>query len=354
MAVTAYRFEPEMVEAMLDLRASLYGDSLETALHAEEIRRLLSQSYAFHSGPDNDHMCFIARKGNRTIGHVTAIVNAQLKSPDDVAVGAIGFFECINDYDVASELLGAAVNWIRDEKGLTRVWGPVQFDIWHGYRFKTRGFKVNHFTGEPVNKSYYPHFFERFGFKSRWEWNSVWIAEPDAVENLIVHRVPKLDYLIGKDLRFCTLSDHSDLQALHNGIMKAFSGLLGFTPLPFEEFERLFLARCRDDRLVTIVKDPDDHIVAFALAYPNKQTCGAAALSSDEAVFFLVGTTEQSTVRNKMLAPSTVYHAVRECFHAGYGSVVLALMRKSIWLEAIKIKHLDDAFSTYALYELKG
>ena len=353
MAVTAYRFELEMIESLVDLRTELYGDSPETALHAEEIRRLLSRSFSFHADPGNDHICFIARQGNKPVGHVTATVNGQLRTPGGDPVGAVGFFECIDDYNVATQLLDAAIDWLKNDKALTRIWGPIQFDIWHGYRFKTRGFNVNRFTGEPINKSYYPHFLERYGFKPKWQWSSVWIAEPEAVENLISHRAPKLNYLIGKDVRFTTLSGHEDLQILHNAIMKAFLPLLGFTPLPFDEFERLFLARCRDDRLVTIVRDPDDRVLAFALAYPNKQTCGTSSLSNEEAVFFLVGTTEQDGIRNKMLAPSTVYHAVRECFHANYSSVVLALMRKSIWLEAIKIKHLDDALSTYALFELE-
>lgn len=353
MAVKSYSFEPEMTEALVEIRKTLYGDNPETERQAAEIRRLFTDDFFFHRIPGNAHRCFIATQGEKTVGHVAAIVNQQLKAPEGTPVGAVGFFECADDYVVAAELLDAAVEWIKRETRLTHVWGPIQFDIWHGYRFKTHGFNVNTFTGEPTNKPYYPHFFERYGFKSRWRWSSVWIAEPEAVENLITHRAPSRNYLIGKDLRFTTLGDHPDLQALYGAIMQAFQPMLGFTPLPFEEFERMFFERCRDERLVTIVCDPDDRVMAFAVAYPNKRTCRTIAGSSEDAVFFLIGATETGGIRNKMLAPSTVYEAVRRCFNAGYSSVVLALMRKSIWLEAIKIKHLDDALSDYAFYELE-
>jgi hypothetical protein len=41
---------------------------------------------------------------------------------------------------VATVPLDAARDWLRDQHGLRRIWGPMNFDIWHSYRFMTRGF----------------------------------------------------------------------------------------------------------------------------------------------------------------------------------------------------------------------
>ena len=353
MAVKSYTFEPESIDALIRIRKNLYGDNLETAQQAKQIRRLLGRNFSFHADPGNDHKCFLATHLGKPVGHVVAFVNKQLKGPDGKPVGAIGFFECMDDYYVASDLLNAAIDWIKCENDLTRIWGPIQFDIWHGYRFKTRGFNVNSFTGEPTNKPYYPHFFEQYGFKPKWHWNSAWIAEPGAMESLIYHRAPKLSNVLGKILRFTTVSDQSDLRALYPVIMDSFQSLFGFTPLSFKEFARQGLAQCKDARLVTIVKNQNNRILAFAVAYPNVRTYSTNTQSSEEAVLFLIGTTSKWGIYNEMLAHWTVYHAVRQCFHAGYNSVVLAMMRKSAWLNAVKIKRLDDAISTYAFYELE-
>jgi len=353
MGIVSYRFEPEMIDELLELRARLYGDSPDTALQGEEIRRQLSPRFFFNEIAGNDYCGFVIKRHGELVGHTIAIVNSQMKGPDELPVGLIGFFECLDDYEVASELLDAATDWLKNSKGVARIWGPIQFDIWHGYRFKTRGHKVSAFTGEPVNKPYYPHFFERYGFHEKWIWNSVWIAEADAFDNLVSHRTPTPGYLINRDLRFTTLLSDEDLTDLYEAIMASFKKLPGFTLLPFVEFEQLYRQRCHDTRLTTIIRDRQDRVAAFTVAYPNHLAYNVPGTSGKEAVFFLVGIPGSGGLQNPMLAPSIVYHAVRECFHSGYGSVVLAMMRKSIWLKAISLKHLDDASSSYALYEFE-
>jgi hypothetical protein len=84
------------------------------------------------------------------------MVNAAIRDEDGTAVGLIGFFECVEDPVVATVLLDAARDWLREEHGLQRIWGPMNFDIWHSYRFMTRGFDQVPFYGEPDNKACYP------------------------------------------------------------------------------------------------------------------------------------------------------------------------------------------------------
>jgi hypothetical protein len=55
-------------------------------------------------------------------------------------------------------LLEHAIEWLREKHDLQRIWAPVNFDIWHGYRLMTRGFEEKTFYGEPYNKIYYPGF----------------------------------------------------------------------------------------------------------------------------------------------------------------------------------------------------
>jgi hypothetical protein len=99
------------------------------------------------------------------IGRIAAFVNKKYKNKgDDIPVGGIGFFECINDQQAADLLLDTAKNWLQ-QKGMEAMDGPINFgerDRWWG--LVTMGFS------EPLycmnyNPPYYVRLFENYGFK---------------------------------------------------------------------------------------------------------------------------------------------------------------------------------------------
>ena len=99
------------------------------------------------------------------IGRIAAFTNKKYKNKgDDVPVGCIGFFECIDDQNAANLLLNTAKKWLEAE-GMEAMDGPVNFgerDRWWG--MVTKGFT------EPLycmnyNPPYYVTLFEQYGFK---------------------------------------------------------------------------------------------------------------------------------------------------------------------------------------------
>lgn len=353
MDVIAYRYDPKWIGALAALRRTLYAGNVEAERRTPELQRLLRADFPFHARAGNDHIGFVALRGDTAVGHVTAIVNGEMAGPDGNPIGTVGFFECMEDYDVADTLLGAAARWLKNDKGLARIWGPIQLDIWHGYRFKTRGFTVAPFTGEPSNKAYYPQYFEKFGFKPFLHWNSVWIADEEAAESFMARGDQERQHLIDEGFRFCSLENRAEFRGVHEALMKAFRQLPAFTALAYDEFERLFVARCTDLRIVTVVKNPTGDLSCFGLAYPNAHAGSKAVQDRESAVFYLIATVSADGAQERMLARSTVYHTIQRCHGAGYGPIVLALMRKLGWSEVPKFKHLDDALSEYALYDIE-
>ena len=99
------------------------------------------------------------------IGRIAAFVNKKYKNKgDEVPVGGIGFFECINDQAAADLLLDNAKHWLIT-KGMEAMDGPINFgerDRWWG--MITEGYF------EPLycmnyNPPYYVSLFEEYGFK---------------------------------------------------------------------------------------------------------------------------------------------------------------------------------------------
>ena len=102
----------------------------------------------------------------KLIGRIAAFVNKKYKNTgDNIPIGGIGFFECINDQDAADMLFDVAKHWLL-QKGMQAMDGPINFgerDQWWG--LLTEGFTppVYHLN---YNPSYYKELFENYGFKN--------------------------------------------------------------------------------------------------------------------------------------------------------------------------------------------
>ena len=102
---------------------------------------------------------------DRLIGRIAAFVNKKYRSKgDDVPVGGIGFFDCINHQEAADMLLDVARHWL-GQRGMEAMDGPINF----GERDKWWGLLVEGFH-EPLwsmnfNPPYYQALFENYGFQ---------------------------------------------------------------------------------------------------------------------------------------------------------------------------------------------
>lgn len=101
----------------------------------------------------------------KLIGRIAAFINKKYKNKgDDVPVGGVGFFDCINDQQAADMLFDVARHWLM-QKGMQAMDGPINF----GERDRWWGLIVDGF--EPplycmnYNQPYYQELLETYGFK---------------------------------------------------------------------------------------------------------------------------------------------------------------------------------------------
>ena len=103
-------------------------------------------------------------KDHNLIGRIAAFINKKYKNRgDDLPVGGIGFFDCINDAAAAAMLFDVSKHWLM-QKGMEAMDGPINF----GERDRWWGLLVDGFD-PPVycmnyNPSYYKSLFEQYGF----------------------------------------------------------------------------------------------------------------------------------------------------------------------------------------------
>lgn len=107
---------------------------------------------------------FLARSPEgKIVGRVAAIRNENYITFTGKKAGFFGFFDAINDYNVAKTLLDTAIDWLR-QQGLDQVLGPANFST-----NETCGILIENFDEPPYvlttyNHPYYPDFLERYGF----------------------------------------------------------------------------------------------------------------------------------------------------------------------------------------------
>jgi len=160
MKIIDFDFDSGLLKRFLDFPRQLYASDPNWMADSAE-PRLLADNESSSTRWRN----FLVMDGDETLGRVTAIINQRLRDENNYVYGQLGFFECVNDSQAAQLLIDAAILWLKSNlPNGTSVLAPMNFDTWHSYRLRTKGFDEPTFFMEPYNPSYYPSLFAAHGF----------------------------------------------------------------------------------------------------------------------------------------------------------------------------------------------
>jgi hypothetical protein len=105
-------------------------------------RALLDPANTYYRNADS--RSFVVSRAGTPVGRITAFHN-RLLGGEHRRYGLVGLFACDNDVPAARALVEAASAWLA-ERGLDAMRGPMAGDIWHRWRFMTRGFATAPFV----------------------------------------------------------------------------------------------------------------------------------------------------------------------------------------------------------------
>lgn len=376
MEMKHFQFESGLARRFIEFPYRLYrSDPCWIPPLRRNVFRQFSPDFPFYRERGNRHRHFLVMSKGDVLGRVSAMVNRKLADRDGTPVGSIGFFECVNEYSVAERLLAAATKWIRDECGIERIWGPMNFDIWNDYRFKTRGFDQTPFLGEPYNMAYYPAFFERFGFAPKAHWDSFEVSDRQTLETMIARGAQRYRRMIGLGYRiepFDVRHRREDLEKLHRVLSSSFRDFLGFTEVPFSEFEERSLRSLPAvyPPFFVLVYNENNVLVGFACALLELSDAvramnGRSHLISrmrflrkrahvDRINFYLEGITPEEEQRKNGLGRALFYYVINQTLREGYEKMLFTLMSRTTYARALLGPNAPTPQREYTLYELNS
>ncbi|HET9531855.1 MAG TPA: N-acetyltransferase [Blastocatellia bacterium] len=219
----------------------------------------------------------IAYRGGRPVGRIMAMINHAYNRFHNERAGFFGFFETIDDFEVARSLLDSARDWT-GKRGAEIIRGPVNPSTNYECGLLVEGFDYEPAVMMTYNPPYYGDLIERYGFSKAMDLYAYEVKEESFKSTERIKRVA--DRLRSRDrisVRPVNLKDFKrEVEIVRKIYNDAWSNNWGFVPVSEEEFEHLArdLKQIVDPRIVLVAEQSDDagserRPIAFMLAVPD-------------------------------------------------------------------------------------
>jgi GNAT superfamily N-acetyltransferase len=206
-----------------------------------ELKELLGfkKRHPFHDFATMQH--FLATRDGEPVGRITAIDNPKHFQRHREDLGFFGFFESIDDEEVAHGLFDAARQWLKD-RGLDWIRGPISPSLNYELGLLIDGWHSPPAFMMTYNPRYYERLVESYGF-SKCEDLVAFAAHTDIIAKLDKKIDVVIDYATRQyDIKLRKLNTRrfkQDVAAFLEIYNQSLVGTWGFTPLSEGEMAHL-------------------------------------------------------------------------------------------------------------------
>ncbi len=127
------------------------------------------------------------------VGRIAAFYDKEHAYSYEQPTGGCGFFEAINDQELANMLFDAARMWLAN-RGMEAMDGPINFgsrDSWWG--LLVQGYEFQPLYANPYNPPYYKELFENYGFQNYFNQNSyIWRVNEDNLSEIALDKAQRV------------------------------------------------------------------------------------------------------------------------------------------------------------------
>ena len=183
---------------------------------------------------------FLAERDGELVGRIGAIKNDLHNKYHNDKVGFFGFFECVNDQEVANALFDTAKKWLK-EQGLTEMRGPANPSSNDEYGMLLEGFDDEPRLLMTYNPKYYLDLCENYGLKKAKDLYAYKLEAEKVLSSEKMKRVSELaKKRAGMEIKQLNMKEfNKELDKVKDVYNKAWAPNWGFIPMTEEEIDAM-------------------------------------------------------------------------------------------------------------------
>ena len=189
----------------------------------------------------NRAQTFIAKRGKEVVGRIVAILNVGHLERYQDGVEFFGFFDCVNDQEVANALFDAAAAWLK-KNGCSTIRGPMNPSMNHTLGLLIDGFDSSPFFMMTYNPPYYEKLVENWGFVKVQDLYSFWgsIDMLPSVRERYLEKCERIHERTGAVVRCVNKkSFQKDVESFLDIYNQSLSNTWGFVPISESELKAM-------------------------------------------------------------------------------------------------------------------
>ncbi len=215
---------------------------------------------------------FLAFDGKVLKGRIAAILNNNHNNFNKTHEGFFGFFDAVNENEVAIALFQAVTSWLSTQK-VDKIIGPVNPTTNDPCGLLVDGFDSPPMAMMPYNKPYYSSLIENAGYKKETDLLAYYLdskttdERPVRLHKALEQRLKQKNIVIRRINMKDFANETAKLKDVYN---KAWDKNLGFVPMTDAEFKYL----AKDLKMILdpdfcLVAEHNGQLIGFALAIPD-------------------------------------------------------------------------------------
>ena len=239
------------------------------ALHGDQAHSLMRSASLLYCR----RKMWMVMDGKEVVGRICAMVNPRYNERYGTKRARFGWFDMIEDFEVARLLLETAEAWAA-EQGMTEIHGPLYYNT-----LGKQGMLVEGFGNIPpfnclYNYPYYNDFVLRFGFAGEVDWVQYKMrADTGTTEKIIrLAGLLKERYNLHEGSIDAVKKDPDRIREFFKVYNESFAdAVYNFIPFTDEEIEEeaKSVMPFLSDRTSSVIFDEKGDLVAFGICFPS-------------------------------------------------------------------------------------
>jgi len=208
------------------------------------LRQNIEELVGFREHPFYKHAAgqpLLALRDGKACGRLVAIDNEYHNQRYHEKRGMFGFFECIDDQEVATALFDEARQWLA-ARDIHCLRGPINPSLNYECGLLTQGFDTPPYFMMTYNPPYYAGLIEAYGFQKTQDLYAFWgeIGMLDGLDKKLKFVVEEATKRFNVKLRRMNTSRfRQEVETFLHIYNESMAGTWGFTPLSPEEMEHM-------------------------------------------------------------------------------------------------------------------